>query len=116
MKDYDMTEMAFRNGYEACLRDMHSRPKVGNTITFFDTYEELRELTGLPTREALWDAGFDLDDWDFGFVSDTPWTDSWWDGNGHYYEEWLLNHMDYHCVGYEHTEHKGKHYYIAHHA
>ena len=46
------------------------------TVTFFSTREELRELTGLPADDhdaALWDSGFDLDDWDFGFVSDTEW-------------------------------------------
>lgn len=46
------------------------------TVTFFETREELRDLTSLPADDhdsALWDAGFDLDDWDFGFVSDTEW-------------------------------------------
>lgn len=45
-----------------------------NTITFFDTNHDLHKLTGLPRDDydkALWDAGFDLDDWDWGFVSDT---------------------------------------------
>ena len=38
-----------------------------NTITFFDTNHDLHKLTGLPRDDydkALWDAGFDLDDWD----------------------------------------------------
>ena len=51
-----------------------------NTVTFFDTREDLRELTGLPGDDydkALWDAGFDLDDWDWGFVSDTLWPEDW---------------------------------------
>lgn len=44
-------------------------------IIMFTTREELRELTGLPADnydKALWDAGFDLDDWDIGFCSDKP--------------------------------------------
>lgn len=118
MKDYDITELAFRNGYEACLKDM--RRNIGKTITFFDTREELRELTGLPGDnydQALWDAGFNLDDWDFGFVSDTEWVDGWClNSNCHYYEEWLLDHMDAHCIGYNHYEYGGKHYYIAYHS
>lgn len=87
------------------------------TVTFFNTREELRELTGLPEDNhdaALWDAGFNLDDWDFGFVCDDEWR-AWEDGHA-YFESWMLEHMEYHCVGYEHVEHNGKHYYIAYHS
>lgn len=117
MRQHDASELAFRNGYEACLRDMHSRPKVGNTITFFDTVDELLYLTGLPTRAALWDAGFNLDDWDFGFVSETPWTDGegWWNGNSSYYEHWMIQHME-DPDNYGHTKHNGKHYYLVYHS
>lgn len=87
------------------------------TVTFFETREELRELTGLATYKELWEAGFDLDDWDFGFVSDTPWVEEgWWNNDAPYFEYWLLSHMNSHCVGYEHTEYGGKHYYIAYHS
>lgn len=90
------------------------------TVTFFETREELRELTGLPGDnydEALWDAGFDLDDWDFGFVSDTEWSDRWgWGDGSSYMEWWLLLQMENHCVGYQHTEYNGRHYYIAYHS
>lgn len=90
------------------------------TVTFFETREELRELTGLPGDNydaALWDAGFDLDDWDFGFVSDTEWIDRWgWGEGGSYMEWWLLQRMEDHCVGYQHYEFNGRHYYIAYHS
>lgn len=89
------------------------------TVTFFETRDELRELTGLPGDDndaALWDAGFDLDDWDFGFVSDTEWIDSWGWNDGSYMEYWLLSRMERHCVGYKHTEYNGRHYYIAYHS
>lgn len=90
-------------------------------ITLFDTREELRELTGLPGDnydDALWDAGFNLDDWDFGFVSDTEFSeDGWWCGTGaNYYEYWLLSNMERHCVGYEHVEYNGRHYYLLYHS
>lgn len=85
------------------------------TVTFFEKEEDLKQLTGL-NHDALWDAGFDLDDWDFGFVSDTAWSDQWGWGNGSYMEYWLLNRMESHCVGYRHTEYNGKHYYIAYHS
>ena len=90
-----------------------------STVTFFDTREDLRELTGLPADnhdEALWDAGFDLDDWDLGFASDEEWVDNWWDGETPYYKHWLLDRMASHCVGYKHVEYKGKHYYMLYHS
>lgn len=74
--------------------------------------EDLRKITGLPSDnhdEALWDAGFNLDDWDVCFVSDVPLEDeddAWW----------LLIKMECHCVGYEHVEFGGKHYYIVYHS
>ena len=90
------------------------------TITLFDTREELRELTGLPADDhdiALWNAGFNLDDWDFGFVSDKEFSEGWMDGDDHrYYEYWILSRMAAHCVGYEHTEYNGRHYYMLYHS
>ena len=88
------------------------------TVTFFDTREELRELTGLPGDnhdEALWDAGFNLDDWDFGFVCDEEWNEDWSDEHA-YFETWMLSRMSSYCVGYEHVEHNGRHYYLAYHS
>ena len=75
--------------------------------------EDLRKITGLPSDnhdEALWDAGFNLDDWDVCFVSDVPLDE---DNDDAY---WLLMQMDSYCVGYEHVEYGGKHYYIAYHS
>lgn len=88
------------------------------TVTFFDSREDLRELTGLPADnydEALWEAGFDLDDWDFGFVSDEKWDDSW-ASDATFLEWWLLNKMESYCVGYKCTEYEGRYYYIAYHS
>lgn len=44
-------------------------------LVMFNTVEDLAKLTGLSTdnhNQALWDAGFDLDDWDLGFQTDEP--------------------------------------------
>lgn len=89
------------------------------TVTFFDTREELRELTGLPADDydaALWDAGFNLDDWDFGFVCDEEWSERWFSSRAHFYEYWLLSRMESYCVGYQHTEYNGRHYYMVYHS
>lgn len=86
-------------------------------ITWFDTVEELLELTKLPDRNALWDAGFDLDDWDFGFVSSEPWEPyAPNDDDNHYFKFWLMMHMENHCVGYRYVKYKRKHYYVAYHS
>lgn len=86
------------------------------TVTWFDTREELRELTGLPGDnhdKALWNAGFNLDDWDFGFVSDEEWTVL---GSERFFKFWLMLKMGNHCAGYQHTEYNGRHYYMAYHS
>ena len=85
------------------------------TITFFSTEEELLRLTGLALHKDLWEVGFDLDDWDFGFVSDTEWTEDWNDKHP-YYEYWILSRMDNYCCGYNHVEYNGKHYYMLYHS
>lgn len=88
------------------------------TITWFENAKDLQELTGLEYME-LWDAGFNMDDWDFGFCTD---------------EELDLNaydYMDFKCGYYylmkalvennrafepKHTEYNGKHYYMCYHS
>lgn len=79
-------------------------------VTFFSKESELSELTGL-NHEQLWDAEFNLDDWDFGFVSDTEF--DMWNSN---YEFFMLSRMESYCVGYEHVEYDGKHYYMVYHS
>ena len=79
------------------------------TVTFFDTEEELSRLTGL-SHEELWANDFNLDDWDVCFVSDVPLEE---DNDDAY---WLLMRMESYCVGYEHVEYGGKHFYIAYHS
>ena len=90
-----------------------------STVTFFDNIGELREITGVSEdnyHQVLWDAGFNLDDWDFGFVSDTEWNEDWWSNNAPYYQFWMLDRMSSHCVGYEHVEYGGRHYYMLYHS
>lgn len=82
------------------------------TITFFDTEDDLSALTGLD-HDQLWDAGFNLDDWDFGFVVDKPLSQHY---KAPHYEHWLDDHMDCYCCGSRHVQYGGKHYYMAYHS
>ena len=86
----------------------------GEKVVFFDTEEQLQAMTGLD-HNWLWDAGFDLDDWDWGFVADREWTEDWGKIVPEY-EWWMIAKMENHCVGYRHVEYKGKHYYMQYHA
>lgn len=93
-------------------------------LKMITTREDLRKITGLPSDnhdEALWDAGFNLDDWDVCFVSDVPLTRKESDEYEEWEEKvdeayWLLSRMENYCIGYEHVEYGGKHYYIAYHS
>ena len=103
-------------------------------LIMFNTVEELSKLTELPPDDfykALWDAGFNLDDWDVGFQSDKPMHHMYIipEEDRDEYDEppyersainddawWLGNRMEDYCVGYSYTEYKGKHYYLVHHA
>jgi hypothetical protein len=92
-------------------------------MVMFTTEEELEELTGL-NRDELWDAGFNLDDWDCGFACDKVLHDvegtdpetgeitADWHKEGY----WLISRMENYCVGARHVEYKGKHYYMTYHA
>lgn len=82
------------------------------TITFFDTENDLSALTGLD-HDQLWDAGFNLDDWDFGFVVDKPLSQHY---NAPRYDPWLDDHMDCYCCGSRHVQYGGQHYYMAYHS
>ena len=86
------------------------------------TEKELREETGL-SHDGLCDAGFNLDDWDVCFVSDTRLIrDMRDDSDGYEYVEpiddayWLVRRMEDYCVGYEETVYQEKYYYTVHHA
>ena len=99
--------------------------------------EDLEKLTGLD-RKGLWDAGFDLDDWDVCFISDEPLHSRVeiekhenripeeqyeeevceLDYDDQHYDDvhWLYWQMDNYCVGFHHVEYGGKHYYTVHHS
>lgn len=76
-------------------------------ITLFNTEKELSELTGLDHKE-LWDAGFNLDDWDWGFRTDA--------GRQSFAEQRILDLMDGYCCGFEEVFYNGYYYYIQYHA
>ena len=74
-------------------------------LVMFNTVEDLAKLTGLSTdnhNQALWDAGFDLDDWDVGFQTDES-LDA--------YALAFLIPKDFMTIGYN-----GKYYHMFYHA
>lgn len=94
------------------------------TLQMFDTREDLCKLTGL-SEDALWDKGFDLDDWDVGFCSDNALTYTEFDKNCREWGEWeepvsgaywLVRQMENYCVGYDCIKYGGKYYYMVHHS
>lgn len=87
-----------------------------------DKREDIREWTGLSADnhdQALWDIGFDLDDWDVCFESGTRlFKEECDDGWKEPIEEawWLGVQMQNYCVGVNEVEYNGKWYYTVHHA
>ena len=89
-----------------------------------DNREDLRAWTGLPADnhdEALWEAGFNLDDWDVCFESDTRLCEEYTEDDSTWTEPkseawWLVTNMDSYCVGYDEVEYNGKWYYMVHHS
>ena len=89
-------------------------------LKMLTTEDDLQKVTGL-THDQLWYEGFNLDDWDACFVSDIPLTVLVRDGDCKWLEPicdayWLVRQMENYCVGYEHTEYNGKHYYMVYHS
>ena len=98
-------------------------------IKWFENLDDLLALTGL-TRDQLWDAGFNLDDWDFGVRCDRKLhADPTFDeiASGEHYEDqlvidWdlpgyrLMYWMEEHCCGASYVNLDGWHYYLVHHA
>jgi len=89
-------------------------------LKMFSTRKDLSKLTGL-SEDDLWDH-FNLDDWDVGFCSDVPLTKMESDEDCGDFEEpvkdavWLVMRMNSYCIGYEHVEYNGKHYYLVYHS
>lgn len=89
-----------------------------------DNREDIRAWTGLPADnydQALWEAGFNLDDWDVCFESDKRLFEECYEGEDKWTEPiaeawWLCNQMDNYCVGYNEVEYNGKWYYTVHHS
>ena len=94
-------------------------------IVFFEDAKDLESLTGL-SYDELWDKGFDLDDMDWGFVSDENYITETMNEFGDISMEikydipqfayQILSMMESYCVGFHHVEYNNKHYYTLHHS
>lgn len=90
---------------------------AGETVIFFDNERQLQTLTGLD-HKGLWDAGFNLDDWDYGFVTVEEWPDpdGMWSADVPEYQWHLPMLISGNCCAFTHTEWQGRHYYMRYHA
>ena len=94
-------------------------------IVFFEDAKDLESLTGL-SHDELWNNGFDLDDMDWGFVSDENYITETEDEFGDIsmeikydipqFAHQILFMMERYCVGFHHVESNNKHYYTLHHS
>ena len=66
----------YKGRYRYC-KDCEKLKNHKKTLIYFETEEELSEMTGL-NHDELWENGFNLDDWDFGFAIDVKFTIPWW--------------------------------------
>lgn len=82
------------------------------SVIFFETPDELAELTGLSDRDLLC-AGVPISNMYFGFETTTEWdSEVCWLRNIPVYEFWLLNKIDSYHYDYKHVALNDKHYYI----
>lgn len=84
-------------------------------LTWFESEKDLQALTGLD-HDGLWDAGFDLDDWDFGVMTDRK-LDMYVEDSGdidcgYYY---LIKALNGACDMCEY-EYNRKYYYMRYHS
>lgn len=99
-------------------------------IIAFNTVKEIYNILDLeydalyydkPQYEALWDAGFDFDDWDIGFACKEPLHHTVKDGDEEWEEWdkdvwWLGMQMDNYCVGVNKCQYGGYYWYTVHHS
>ena len=85
-------------------------------VIFFESNKDLLELSGAKSLQELWDADFDLDDWNYGIMVETEWpemSDDWSPEHKEYREN-VYNYMS----GWGYVSHgvfNGKHFYFKHH-
>lgn len=85
-------------------------------VIFFESDKDLLELSGAKSLQELWDADFDLDDWNYGIMVETEWpemSDDWSSD----FKEYRDNVYDYMSIlSYvSHGFFNGKHFYFKHH-
>ena len=95
-------------------------------LKMITTTEDLLKEACASSIEALWEAGFNLDDWDVCFVSKTRLVEGCreFDEEGYpLYEPepideafWLMMRMESYCVGYEEVKYGDKWYYLCYHS
>ena len=72
----NMKEVGLYDGKYRFCTNCTRLNKYRKALIYFETEEELSKMTGLDHNE-LWDNGFNLDDWDFGFAYDIRFKIDW---------------------------------------
>lgn len=88
----------------------------------FTEEEGILELAGVKDTEVLWDAGFNLDDWDWGICCEQRLGEYRISEEGERYfvpvetATWLIDRMEMYCAGFSEAEYNGRWYYTVHHS
>lgn len=87
-------------------------------IIIFESDKDLMELTGVSSLDELWEAKWDLDDWDYGIQTDEEWEEMDVEKDLDWYmvKQYRSNMAE--ALGYIQIGHytwNGKHYYIKYH-
>lgn len=101
-----MKDVGLYDGKYRFCTNCNKLSKYKKALVYFKTEEELIKLTGL-NHEGLWDNGFDLDDWDFGFAYDIRFKIDW-------QLELLLDR--YNCCDRRIVSHNGINYMMFYHS
>ena len=85
-------------------------------VIFFESNKDLLELSGAKSLQELWDAGFDLDDWNYGIMVESEWPEMGddWESNYKEYREDMYYYMSGLCY-VSHGFFNGKHFQFKHH-
>ena len=103
----EKVDVGLHEGRYRYCKNCNKLNKYKKALMYFETEEELSELTGL-NHEELWEHSFDLDDWDFGFAFDIRMKVTW-------QLELVFERLDYNRYDKREVVHEGVKYIMYYH-